>query len=1036
MAAFLSIAPYQRNQAISTDLNGASPETVVQLYHETCQGLLNLPQFKDEDFDPDIMVQFVSSLIQARKEEAQQKEQEKAQQQENPDNKAGGVSATQPQQDSDTSPSATPGSTASSSSGAENSPGSTAEAASGSSQEPEASKSRGEKKFDEFSQLFDFEKLIQFYELICKEPKPEAYESLELKTAVAFYLQVVKELPDLSVFERPLPQASRVLDRHGQLISEVFAYRNRREWVSVSEIPDIVQKAFVAIEDKRFFSHNGVDQIGLVRAMVNTMTGSIQGGSSITQQLAKNLFFIDDVEKENSGGRLEDTVRRKIKEFVTAFEIEQRYSKAKILEMYLNRIYMGRSSWGVRTAAKAYFKRDLDELTLSEVAFLAALPRGPNNYEPELYKPRALARRDLVLNAMTDAFNEDGTPFINDGQRDVAKEVEPRFVPPRVSNHALYFTDYLRRLTREDLKVRNFVDDHYTIHSTIDLELQKTTEKALQEQLIQYEIDNGQVEWRGPVNNLARYLEAVDTDGNPVTWQSVARLRLAKYTDVHFPVAVVIGRYKGRRVIGFRDGKTAYLDATSEQITNGQLTWGDVIYVTSTAKSEIPKQSTPETPEGASTGDGKDLTKELTRELTEAPKQGGIYRVLHIPKVQGAAIVYNVHTGDVLAMTGGFSFHTHPYNRATFGLTHPGSVLKPFSYLLALDKGFQPNTRIRNTLTELPKKTGCDSWRVRNATGEYHNQLDMRFCFEQSYNNCVANMIQSLPGGLENVFQDIRDIMKEFRVYEKPIGCYPLVLGAQDTSVYRVARAFAAFANGGYLPKARLFTKITGSFSGEIAPPVEMEKIQTVDDVSMMQINSFMQGVLARGTGVSASELSPYAAGKTGSAQNYRSAWFAGYTNDVSVAVYIGYDKGQNLVDRSSGSRLALPVAQKIFHKSFEVMGRKTELASSNSSSAVQYAQVTYPRPNQRPSAQVNEAFRLGVPSDALVLAEYSQPQRAWSVDSTQPFWRPDPLRPIVPVNRQRPVPGSALPTWDGSPGVPGVPGQYIDDPYFYRRVL
>jgi len=999
MAAFLSLAPYQflkDKKDLPENLTSLEPAAIVDIYHQTCQGLVNLPSFKeDPDFDLDALVDLAAFFLEQKKEADKEatKESEQNSNSSNPQN-----------------PPASEGSTE----------GSTETAGEARPLD------RGEVTFNKFSELFDLEKILEFYTDVCKEAKLESYEKYDLKPAVEFFESIRTNIPDISILKKPLPQSSVVLDRHGQVISEVFAYRNRRDWVDITDIPKRVQQAFVAMEDQRFFRHNGVDDNGLARAIVSTLSGSIQGGSSITQQLAKNLFFLEDVETENRTNRLEDTVRRKIKEFVVAFQIEKDFSKEKILGHYLNLIYLGRSSWGVQTASRAYFQKDLKDLNLTEIAFLAGLPKGPNNYEPELYRERALARRDLVLNAMArepepeKKLEEAGVkenadrkqepifmkpPYITEAEKEEAKKQEPRFKPPRVNNRAPYFTDYLRRLTRDDTGIRSFLDANYTIHSTLDLELQETMEAALQETLVQYDLDSREARWKGPLNNLARYLEVRDTNDKRVDWESVAKIRLAKYTDVHFKVALITGRdkrpgrYEGRRTIGFIDGSTGYLDDYTEVFTKKSLKWGDVIFV-----------------------------KKQTEEL--------MYQIRDIPEVQGAAIALDVHTGDVLAMTGGFSFHTHPYNRATFGLTHPGSVLKPFSYLLALDEKLQPTTRIKNTLVTLPKKEGCNQWRVTNADNTYNSTLDMRHCFEQSYNACLANMMPSLKGGLEVAFQNIRDILKDFKIYSKPIGCYPLVLGAQETSVYRVARAFTAIANGGELVEPRFFTKIALNTPGEIKSEVKSKQIQSVDSVSLEQMKSFMQGVLLRGTAVGARDIGKYVGGKTGSAQNNRSAWFAGFSNDIAVAVYIGYDKGRNLAPSTSGAKVALPIAKKIFNKSFDILGRKEDLISENNRNPfASYEINNYTRPGRRQPVPIPEIFRPEVTRAPVILPDPKEPNRARSNgESIQTPWSPDYSRPIVPSNKQTPLPGSAIPNWDGNVGVPGQSGQYIDDIYFRRR--
>ena len=500
-----------------------------------------------------------------------------------------------------------------------------------------------------------------------KVPKP----AVDLGEVVDFYNKAAADLPDHNKLRGlKLPGASIVLDRKGRRFAEVFEENQRRVWVALADIPEHVQKAFVAAEDQRFYQHRGVDERGLIRAFIANLAGSRrpQGGSTITQQVVKNLLVGED-----------PTYERKIREMIVANRLEQTMTKEEILELYLNFVFLGRGAWGIEMAAQSYFGKPANELTLEEAALLAGLTKGPNYYSPDRYPGRAQERLAYVLSRL----QEDGVIGPEHTGRRLPTLPDLAAYRPR-RDIGFHFVDQVAREARAVAGIEAITANSYTVRSTIDTQLQRVVEAALQEGLSRYERNAGRVSFRSAEANLAgavRRMEAQRqaSDRKPVWQQALANARLPLY-DVHWTPAVVIEKPTAKKGeawrVGLADGRILPLS-----IDNGtayrKLALYDVVFV------------------------------RVVEARREAKARTAVRAELRVrPIVQGTAVVLENKTGRILAMAGGFSYPLSQLNRAIQAQRQPGSAIKPLSYLAALGKGLQPNTLVMDESITLPPVGG------------------------------------------------------------------------------------------------------------------------------------------------------------------------------------------------------------------------------------------------------------------------------------------------------------------------------------------
>jgi membrane carboxypeptidase/penicillin-binding protein len=734
----------------------------------------------------------------------------------------------------------------------------------------------------------NFDDMALAYREICKGESAATsaintrFPWLDMGEVLAFYNKAVTDLPDVTKLKgQKLRGLNVVLDGDGRRYADDYKPGQRRLSVPLSQIPEHVQQAFISVEDKRFYSHKGIDEHGLIRAFVGNLAqpGRPQGGSTITQQVVKNLLVGDDVSYE-----------RKIREMIVATRLERVLSKHEILELYLNSIYLGRSAWGVEMAAHRYFGKSADQLTLGEGALLAGLTKGPSYFSPDWHPDRAQARYEYVLTRM----QEDGA-ISADQMRQASAAVPHMAAFARAGlDSGLYFMDQLRREAKAVADVDLTTGGSYTIHSTVNPALQRAVETALQDGLARYEMNYGRARFRGPETNLAKTvqrLEATTAKGGATmpAWQrALTHAHLMLY-DVHWTPAIVTevpGRKGGLRV-GLADGRTVPLSVRFGR-AEAALKLYDVGYV----------------------------------KLIEGPNKTPVRAEFRVPPmVQGAAIVLENKTGKILAVTGGFSYPLSQLNRATQAQRQPGSAIKPLTYLTALQSGLQPNALIPDEPITLPPIGGGqekDYWTPKNYEGGSMGILTLRRALENSRNLVTARL---LDGGIDKnpavSLKRVCDVALEARIYDECIPYYPFVLGAQPVKPIDLAGFYATVANEGARPAPYAMESIERDgqviYQHPNSPPVQL---QSVDRVAFYQLKTILQGVVARGTAAAAADLSPYIGGKTGTSEDENDAWFAGFTNDITIVVWVGYDNAsgtrRTLGGGSTGAGVALPIFETI----------------------------------------------------------------------------------------------------------------------------
>ncbi|HEY1780755.1 MAG TPA: penicillin-binding protein 1A [Roseiarcus sp.] len=681
-------------------------------------------------------------------------------------------------------------------------------------------------------------------------------------------------LPDYSVLKNYEPPVmTRVHAADGSLLAEYS--RERRLYLPSDEIPDLVKHAFISAEDKNFYSHWGVDPEGIVRAGLIYLQGSrhIQGASTITQQVAKNFLLNSD-----------RTFDRKIREILLSLRIESAYSKEKILELYLNEIYLGLSNYGVAAAALGYFNKSVHELTIAEAAYLAALPKEPSSLNPFRDHDRAIERRNYVIGRM----QEDG--YITAKQANEAR-AEPLVVNPRVltpnSIAAGFFAEEVRRELQERYGEQKLYEGGLSVRTTLDPKIQLMARKALVDGLVRYDeaygwhgtlktIDIGQ-DWGLPLADIPAY-------GDIKPWVLAVALDVSN-------TAIRIGlqpeRDKSGSVVADRRTGAVTLEGahwTGRGLKN-LVKPGDVFYVEPIV--------------------GHD----------------GQYRLRQIPEVSGACIAMDPFTGRVLAMVGGFSFDESEFNRATQAQRQPGSSFKPFVYGAALDKGYTPSSIILDSPVTINDGSG-QLWTPANFEGEVTGPRTLRFAVEHSINLMTVRLARDIGMPL------VVEYAKRFGVYDNLAPLLSMSIGAGETTVLRMVTAYSMFANGGKRVKATLIDRIQDRWGNTIykhdericegcdaptwnnqpEPRLIDKREQVIDPLTAYQVTSILEGVIQRGTGIAIKELGRTLAGKTGTTNDAKDLWFIGYSPNLTFGVFMGYDKPRSLGGKAQAALYTAPI--------------------------------------------------------------------------------------------------------------------------------
>lgn len=698
-----------------------------------------------------------------------------------------------------------------------------------------------------------------------------------------------KDLPNYEVLEKYEPPVmTRIHASDGGLMAE-FATK-RRLYLPIQSIPDIVKAAFISAEDKNFYQHHGLDPSGLIRAALNNLRnfGSghrPEGASTITQQVAKNFLLTSD-----------PTFKRKLKEAILSVRIEKTFSKDHILELYLNEIYLGRGAYGIAAAALSYYNKSVNELTIDEVAYLASLPKGPSNYDPFKHTGRALIRRNWVIDRMV----ENGYVSPQDGE---AAKKKPLGVTLRGDDTYIFAADYFTEEVRRQLVAKYGASTLYegglSVRTTLNPQLQITARKALHDGLIKYDQNHG---WRGPYNHIDLRSDWGIELSNITALSDVPEWKLAVVLNVSAekveigiaPKREVSGALSGERKIGFiaaSDMKWAYrmIDKSGRRSTaknpTDVLKPGDVVFVEHAAA---------------------DATKYVLRQL---------------PKVQGAIVAMEPRTGRVLAMIGGFSFARSEFNRATQAYRQPGSSFKPIVYSAALDNGYTPASVVLDGPVAIDQGNG-EIWRPKNYGGTFAGPSTLRYGIEHSKNLMTVRLANDL--GMPTVVE----YAERFGVYDKMQPVLSMALGAGDTTVMRMVTAYSVIANGGKAIQPSLIDRIQDRYGRTIyrhdqrksegsnvaqwenqpEPTVIDDRDQVLDPMTAYQITSMLEGVVQRGTAQRLKYLNRHIAGKTGTTNESRDAWFIGFTPDIVVGVYMGFDQPRSLGFGGTGSALAAPI--------------------------------------------------------------------------------------------------------------------------------
>lgn len=697
---------------------------------------------------------------------------------------------------------------------------------------------------------------------------------------VAVYIaQVSSELPDYTVLKdyQP-PVTTRVHAADGTLLAEYA--RERRLFQPIETIPQTLLQAFISAEDKDFYKHGGLSVDGIIRALRDNVMARVEGnaaiqggGSTITQQVAKNFLLSS-----------EQTWDRKIQEAILAMRIESTFSKDKILELYLNEIFLGLNSYGVAAAALNYFDKALYQLTLSESAYIAALPKGPNNYHPFRRPKQAIERRNWVLDRMA----ENG--YITQQVADQAKQ-DPLNVIPRQSGSQLYSAEYFTEEVRRQLRGLFGEDQLYggglSVRTTLDPKLQAHARRALMDGLIRYDQNEG---FRGPV-------ASVDVAGD---WgEAVAAIK--PLSDVpEWTLAVVLEMDANEARIGLRPGSDVDGKLLPDRVT-GTLAGPDIKWVSKKLSAVLK------------VGD--------VVYVSPVSGKDGHYTLQQVPELEGALVAMDPRTGRVLALVGGFSYAESEFNRATQALRQPGSSFKPIVYSAALDNGYTPASVVLDAPLEIVNADGS-VWRPENYSQEFYGPQTLRRGIERSRNVMTVRLAKDLGMPL------VAEYAKMFGIYDDLKPLLAMSLGAGETTDMRMTAAFATIANGGRRITPTLIDRIqdrygktvyrhderlcdgcvAGEWAGQAEPLIIDNREQVLDPMTAYQITSMMEGVVQRGTGTAARQLGRPVAGKTGTSSDYKDAWFVGFTPELAVGVYVGFDQPRNMGRQATGGELAVPI--------------------------------------------------------------------------------------------------------------------------------
>ncbi|WP_075501905.1 penicillin-binding protein 1A [Candidatus Pelagibacter communis] len=666
------------------------------------------------------------------------------------------------------------------------------------------------------------------------------------------------------------PVSSKMYSGNGELVADFS--KEKRIFVPYEAIPKNVINSFLSAEDKNFFSHPGVDAKGVMRAVINNINNvltskRLEGASTITQQVAKNFLLTNEV-----------SIKRKIKEAILAFRIERALSKERILELYLNQIYLGSGAYGVAAASLEFFDKSIKELNYNEAALLAALPKAPSKYNPYRNKDLAKFRRDLVLKNLYDNNFIDQKKYLELKKQSIElKKVKKVFL-----ENSQYYIEDVRKNIIDRLTYDKVYNQGYNINTPINLELQKIATQSLRNGLVDYDRRKG---WRGPIKNI-KYSK---------NWYEQIEKKFKLEKSIEWQIAIIKKINQFNSIIEVENNLESVINYKDISWTKKEFDdlfkVGDVIYV-----KKIDSKS---------------------------------HSLQQLPKINGGIVVMDPFTGRVLALSGGFSFKNSEFNRASQALRQPGSAFKPFVYALALENEYTPSTLILDAPLVLDQGIDLKKWKPENYGKKFYGLSTLRVGLEKSRNLMTVRIAQDL--GVDK----ITSFTKKVNIYEKPEELLSISLGSAETTLLSLTSAYCSFVNGGKLINPVLIDRIQDSegntiinnenrkcincnqisFTSKEFPKIEDNYEQVLSPQTAYQLTSILQGVVERGTGKKLKNLGLNLAGKTGTTNDNTDAWFIGFTSNLVIGVYVGMDNPQPLGKFETGSKAALPIFEEFVKK-------------------------------------------------------------------------------------------------------------------------
>ena len=676
------------------------------------------------------------------------------------------------------------------------------------------------------------------------------------------------DLPDykkLSDYQPPI--SSRVYSADSKLIAEYAL--EKRLFIPYESIPDKIVNSFLSAEDKNFFNHPGIDAKGILRAVIKNIKNfsqnkRLEGASTITQQVAKNFLLTNEV-----------SMKRKVKEAILAFRIERAYTKERILELYLNQIYLGQGTYGIAAASQEYFDKPIKELNYSETAMLAALPKAPSKYNPYKYPEVAKFRRNLVLK------NLEENNFISKKQFNILKESKLKLKKRKIEivNEANSYTEEVRRTVKDIYGFEKLYSQGLSINTPLNINYQIQALKSLRKGIEDYDQRHG---WRGAITNKLK---------NKKWEKTINQYKLDPTLNWHLA-----------EITSFNDNQIKFKIIDKKKDIEGVL-------ISKNIKWSLPKNKST-----------KDIHK--IGDIIFIKKENNLWLLKQYPKVNGGIVILDPFTGNVLALAGGFNFKKSEFNRVTQAKRQPGSAFKPIVYAAALENGFSPNSIILDAPFVEKQGVGLKNWKPENYGKKFYGPSTLRKGIEYSRNLMTVRIAKILG------VQEILDLSKKLNIYEEIPELLSVSLGAAETTLINLTAAYAPFVNGGKKIDPKLISRIQNRRGKTIfqeksrkcigcdkfinekieLPKIEDTNEKVISAETAYQMTSILQGAVQRGTAKKLRSLNVPLAGKTGTTNDNYDAWFIGFSANLVIGVYVGFDNPKTLGKYETGSKAALPI--------------------------------------------------------------------------------------------------------------------------------